>query len=471
MKYNRFMGEYDDNTIYQAGDVVNFDGASYYRKVPGKGISPIARKKPYTVWSRLNEALSTIFPLGGTGGGGASLPAAAPYQQLVTDGEGNWVAEERLAWKTLQKGSELIPETNLSFTASSGMMAGDAPLDTLLVAGEKYVVNWDGKEYVSTCQTASEGFPILGNYSLYDPAMDNTGEPFCAVQLFTLIFYTQDEAATHTVGLSAMSEAVRTVPPEYLPEGIGYKEKSETVILPEKTGVVANDGEYAWLENITLSDVNGTLAVGDTLVVLWNGKPYECVVQYQDGYEGVDSNLQFGAVDGSVSDGVYPFYAAYEFYEENDGRFQFLLNVEDTSAGTEIVVSVIKKETTLHPIPDEYINKWDAVIEMRAGSGIKPAEYPNAEDFTLAEGTFDDLMAKVSAGKCVQVYLRCFDDYFDPPHPWMYVANTVWDATYSDPVIGLRFHIPFSQSNTTPFVDITLTPDGVTSVTRGIGVA
>lgn len=155
---------------------------------------------------------------GGSGsGGGASLPTAAPYQQLVTDGEGKWVAEDRLAWKTLQKGSELIPETNLSFTAQSGLMAGDAPLDTLLVAGEKYVVNWDGKEYVSTCQTASEGFPILGNYSLYDPAMDNTGEPFCAVQLFTLIFYTQDEAATHTVGLSAMSEAVRTVPAEYLP--------------------------------------------------------------------------------------------------------------------------------------------------------------------------------------------------------------------------------------------------------------
>lgn len=99
MKYNRFMGEYDDNTIYQAGDVVNFDGASYYRKVPGKGISPIARKKPYTVWSRLNEALSTIFPLGGPGGGGASLPDAAPYRQLVTDGEGKWVAEDRLAWE------------------------------------------------------------------------------------------------------------------------------------------------------------------------------------------------------------------------------------------------------------------------------------------------------------------------------------------------------------------------------------
>lgn len=214
MKYNRFMGEYDDNTIYQAGDVVNFDGASYYRKVPGKGISPIARKKPYTVWSRLNEALSTIFPLGG---GGGSLPPAAPYQQLVTDGDGNWGAEERLAWKTLQKGSELIPETEVSFRASSGMMAGDAPLNTLLVAGEKYVVNWDGKEYVSTCQTASEGFPILGNYSLYDPATENTGEPFCAVQVFSLVFYTPDEAPTHTVGLSAMSETVRTVPPEYLP--------------------------------------------------------------------------------------------------------------------------------------------------------------------------------------------------------------------------------------------------------------
>lgn len=150
-------------------------------------------------------------------GGGASLPDAAPYQQLVTDGEGNWVAEDRLVWKTLQKGSELIPETNLSFTAQSGLMAGDAPLNTLLVASEKYIVNWDGKEYVSTCQTASEGFPILGNYSLYDPAMENTGEPFCAVQLFTLIFYTPDEASTHTVGLYETDEEIHPILEEYLP--------------------------------------------------------------------------------------------------------------------------------------------------------------------------------------------------------------------------------------------------------------
>lgn len=41
---------------------------------------------------------------GGSGsGGGASLPTAAPYQQLVTDGEGKWVAEERLAWKEGEK--------------------------------------------------------------------------------------------------------------------------------------------------------------------------------------------------------------------------------------------------------------------------------------------------------------------------------------------------------------------------------
>ena len=215
-------------------------------------------------------------------GGGASLPDAAPYQQLVTDGDGKWVAEERLAWKTLQKGSELIPETNLSFTAQSGLMAGDAPLDTLLVAGEKYVVNWDGKEYVTTCQTASEGFPILGNYSLYNSALENTGEPFFAMQMFSLVFYTPDEASVHTVGLSAMSEAVHPIPDEYI----------------NKWDAIIHLDEGRWSDGLSAVRTEGM-----TLDEIWNAlsagkQPRICV---HDHY-----------YYGSEQLGVYAVLAAYQ---------------------------------------------------------------------------------------------------------------------------------------------------------------
>ena len=65
-QYNRFMGEYDPEFEYQRGDVVTFEGAAYHRKSAGKGISPIAMKKPYAVWGRMNDDLSTVFQLGGS---------------------------------------------------------------------------------------------------------------------------------------------------------------------------------------------------------------------------------------------------------------------------------------------------------------------------------------------------------------------------------------------------------------------
>lgn len=67
-KYKRFAGKYSPDTQYEAGDIVSFDGAAYYRKVPGKGVSPLTNAK-FTVWSRLSDDLSTVLGLDGLGGG------------------------------------------------------------------------------------------------------------------------------------------------------------------------------------------------------------------------------------------------------------------------------------------------------------------------------------------------------------------------------------------------------------------
>lgn len=239
MKYNRFMGEYDDNTIYQAGDVVNFDGASYYRKVPGKGISPIARKKPYTVWSRLNEALSTIFPLGGTGGG-ASLPTAAPYQQLVTDGSGATGWAERLAWKESGK-TNTLPEMTVE-CADAGMNRVNANGEKLYEFWEEgelfsiqnlkpdttYTVIWDGKEYV--CPAILDVLYSDTNYeiTLGNPAnstnaeeQTDTGEPFCIDAMvwgsggdYYVLSTVEGE---HTLEIYEHSETIHPISPEYLP--------------------------------------------------------------------------------------------------------------------------------------------------------------------------------------------------------------------------------------------------------------
>lgn len=214
MKYNRFMGEYDDNTIYQAGDVVNFDGASYYRKVPGKGISPIARKKPYTVWSRLNEALSTIFPLGGPGGGGASLPAAAPYQQLVTDGEGKWVPVDMLARKE-EKLSELFAQASVQTAEADGVNAAELPFFQITV-GKKYKVTFDGEDYLLIAQELQTEFAGAIPYIGTELDSGNWSVPFSIVNVQDATYFYTESVGTYSLGVYSVEETTHPIPAEYI---------------------------------------------------------------------------------------------------------------------------------------------------------------------------------------------------------------------------------------------------------------
>lgn len=73
---------------------------------------------------------------------------------------------------------EVIPETAVSFTASSKIINGS--MSGGIVEGNKYVVTWSGTNYVCTAKDSADG-DYIGNGSLFLSDLEDTGEPFCVL--------------------------------------------------------------------------------------------------------------------------------------------------------------------------------------------------------------------------------------------------------------------------------------------------
>ena len=147
---------------------------------------------------------------------GGSLPSGGtPYQQLVTDGEGKWVAGEQLAWKD-ESYNEVVPYANVAFSLQNGLYAGtsDALSAYEFENGKKVKVVFDGEVFE---QSVRMGY--LGNLSLIGEGED-TGEDwlftdFSHVGLGKLMLTTRS-GDSHEVGISDFSETVHPIPDEYL---------------------------------------------------------------------------------------------------------------------------------------------------------------------------------------------------------------------------------------------------------------
>lgn len=138
---------------------------------------------------RLIEVCGKLQNPGG-GSGGSGLPTGGePYQQLVTDGEGNAVWEERLAYEDIS--AVVIPETTLTPLEEMGNMGivFDAPL-TPPISGETYLITYNGTPYLCTAYGMDDDgdgvdeMVFIGNMGLMGG--DDTGEPFVGMMLADL---------------------------------------------------------------------------------------------------------------------------------------------------------------------------------------------------------------------------------------------------------------------------------------------
>lgn len=132
--------------------------------------------------SNLTDALIAAKLVGGSGGsgGGSGLPEITPGAQTI-----------------------IFPQTILSFVDRE-YYDGETALS--LTAGESYTISWDGTDYVCV-STPSEDEISLGNLSLMNPSLPNTGEPFVIDYYYgegatELMILADNNNASHSIGIT-----------------------------------------------------------------------------------------------------------------------------------------------------------------------------------------------------------------------------------------------------------------------------
>ena len=148
--------------------------------------------------------------------GGSGLPEGGePHKQLVTDGEGKTVWEDRLVWKD-KIDTVFIPETTFEFEelgpiylAPTELVSGSFALD------EKFTVIWDGTVYECISFADSHGRITVGNLSLFEEGED-TGEPFvfACEEKYIIV---SNESGSHTVEVMGKTVVNHQLPYDLAP--------------------------------------------------------------------------------------------------------------------------------------------------------------------------------------------------------------------------------------------------------------
>ena len=245
-------------------------------------------------------AFSGLRGASGEGGGGSG------------GAQGNWAENDpynashianRTHWKEEYDGpeGEVIAETAVSFTSNIKSITG--AMSNGIQVGGKYIVTWDGTDYVCVGKTCSDG-NYIGNASFMNAgniSFADTGEPFL-IQQFTGTYYAlwkaDKTAETITVKVVGVKETVwHKLDKGYLDEALQFG--SETAeILPETTVEIDPDsGSYEGVADVPLT-------VGETYTVKYNGVDYPCVCSTMD-LEGVTAYVlgNLGAMMGEEGTG------------------------------------------------------------------------------------------------------------------------------------------------------------------------
>ncbi len=147
---------------------------------------------------------------------GGSEGEGAPYQQLVTDGDGTARWEDRTHWVE-QSVAELIPEQTLS----GGMSMGSSYMFPVsyftIIPNLEYTVVFDGVEY--KCISAKLGdFTYIGNATLLGASVEDTKEPFLIAPIEGMSVITATDGP-HTISLSGLTVEYHQLPLDYITNG------------------------------------------------------------------------------------------------------------------------------------------------------------------------------------------------------------------------------------------------------------
>lgn len=240
-----------------------------------------------------------------------------------------------------------------------------------IVEGETYIVNWNGTEY--TCVAGgADGMVGLGDLTAI--GLSGNGEPFCIVPQGSeaMMLMPFDGSTTLTISIRQEVTEVKKISGKFV-EGMGYVEASETGIVSEQSVEI--------LEGMaTPIEYTGFPAIGDTVLVRWNGTEYICTAM--DGGMGIV--VGDGSQLGLPSNGE-PFMFA--FVEDGDDT-RCVVNTEALSS---VTVSVKKISETIHPIDQKFL-RGTVIKVKKTESGYTCDEYTPAEIFAMLS---EDITTKI----------------------------------------------------------------------------
>jgi len=285
-------------------------------------------------------------------GGGTGLPSdVGAYKYMATDGDGKWKPVDRLGWK--ERSPEEIFNQMIEFDSDSGSASLAMSPFGMFVPGEKYDVTIDGVLYDGLV-AYDTGYSETGIGAKFID--DGEAPSFTNEMPFVFLTYTTGleetpiafhilsilEGAEHTVTIVKTGETTQKISPEYLPEGIGYKEgdKAEITWDGNTDGLEQVENLYK-VSNVPLtkSQLNG-----GKITFKYDGGEDVIPLDVTNVFDDVENGVV------SVGNGGIAFLlsVSVDFGPYTAGIYLF-------SANGSYVSRVEYLTETIHPIPDEYI--------------------------------------------------------------------------------------------------------------------
>lgn len=229
------------------------------------------------------------------------------------------------------------------------------------VEGETYDVLYNGVIYPCTA-FVSGTVVLVGNIGLMGG--NDTGEPFVLynAERENAIALKVSDISDGFPSVSVVAKVAHTIPPKYLPKGIGYDE--EAVLLPETTVEVDAELGAAVFQDFALE-------AGKEYTVIYNGVEYtgvECI----DGGNGVLLLGNLGAIDEFFPATEHPFVLAREAVaEDENGNPIFSWGVIPVDGSTSVTLSINEsKPVTIPPryLPDSIgYSEYELVLPETEG--------------------------------------------------------------------------------------------------------
>ena len=210
----------------------------------------------------------------GTGGGSGLPETSDPYQQLVTDADGNAVWEDKPFYEEIVEG-DVLPETTVAFDPDAGGMGYvTEPYASYPTAENVYTVYWNGTPYECVAgDIEADGVPSVGLGNLAVFGGTETDDPFALVFVprdvaesyggLYCIAFDLSGASSATIRVTGTVSIIHPIDSKFIQSA-----KNSSIVNGSAIGSLRTIGSSAENENYTmgkyaLAEGESTNAIGD----------------------------------------------------------------------------------------------------------------------------------------------------------------------------------------------------------------